>query len=76
VYLLEESGVTVLILHLTTGFALVGFVGGGGRLQRFLGPFPGGPGLSLNAVDLLQLDLARFIKISDGGLSPLDSNEL
>jgi hypothetical protein len=74
--LFQEPGVTVLIFHLATGLALVGFVGGGSRLQGFLGPLPGSPGLTLNAVDLTELNLPGFVEISDGGLSPLGTDRL
>lgn len=41
------------------------------RLLGLLRPFPGGPGLAFNEVQLLELDSAGFVEVTEGGVLPL-----
>ena len=61
---------------MAAGVTLVGFVGGVRALGRFLGTLPGGPGLALDAIDLLQFDFAGEVEVADGGVFPQGLNLL
>jgi len=50
---------------------LLGIIGSGGGLDRFLGTFPSSPGLSLDSINLTNLDLSGLVEISDSRVSPL-----
>jgi len=54
--------------------ALGGFVVDVGRLGRLLGTDPGGPGLALHTVDLLQFHFAGLVEVPYGRLPPLPAN--
>ena len=42
-----------------------------GRLLRFLGPFPGVPGFTLQPVELLQFQVAHLVEVADCRFAPL-----
>ena len=61
----EEPWVAVAILDVPTGVAVVRVVVRGGALLGLLRSFPAGPGLALDAVDLLDLNLAGEVEVAD-----------
>ena len=57
-------------------FALARLVVDVGRLGRLLGPFPGGPRLALDPIELLEFDLPGEVEIPDHRLPPLLADPL
>jgi hypothetical protein len=53
------------------GLALVFAVGGNSGLSRLLRSFPSRPGFAFNAFELLHLDLAGEVEVTDRRLPPL-----
>ena len=67
----QKARVAVLVADVATRAALVRLVIGSGTLRRFLGSFPGGPGFALDAIDLLEFQVAGRIKVTHGRFTPL-----
>jgi hypothetical protein len=70
-HLLEEPRITHLVLHEPFGILLRGRASHAGLLGWLLRSLPSGPSLTLEAVQLLQLDPALRIKIPNRRGSPL-----
>jgi hypothetical protein len=60
---LQKSGITVLVSHMAAGAALVRFVIDVGTLGRQLRAFPGRPSFPFDAVNFLELELAREVEV-------------
>ncbi len=63
VNLLEKPRISHLVLHDALSILLRSAATHAGLLRRLLRAFPGGPSLTLEAVQLLQLDPALCIKV-------------
>ncbi len=69
-HLFQKAWIAVLVLHTPLAAVTALAIGHLGCLQRLLRPFPGGPGLPFDPVDLFQFDLPGQVEIADGRLPP------